>query len=137
MNPVTNSGQGKVIAVIDDEVQIRKALGRLLGSFGYETETFEDGAIFLEAQSRRAYACILLDLHLPGISGWVVLERLTGQRRHPPILVVTAEDRVGTRSRVMAMGASAYLIKPVDEVPLITELERSLGSADGASSEPH
>lgn len=116
-----------VIAVVDDEAAMCKALGRLLGSFGLETEAFADGVTFLEAQSRRKYGCVLLDLNLRGISGWEVLKVLARQPSHPPVIVVTAEDEPGTLLRVLDLGACAYVNKPVEEDWLLSEVLRHLG----------
>lgn len=135
MGPVTNPAP--VIAVVDDEASMRKALGRLLGTFGYETEAFADGAAFLAAQSHRDFVCVLLDLHLPGMDGWEVLKELAHQRSPLPVIVVTAEDDVGTQVRVLDRGACAYIVKPVEEERLMSEVVRILGSGGEPRFAPH
>lgn len=135
MGQVTNPSP--VIAVVDDEASMRKALGRLLGTFGYETEAFADGATFLAARSHRDFACVLLDLHLPGRDGWEVLKELAQQRSSLPVIVVTAEDEVGTPVRVLDRGACAYMVKPVEEERLMSEVERILGSGGKPGFAPH
>ena len=103
-----------VVAVVDDEPEMRKALRRLLASRGFRVEEFERGDEFLAAVGGRPWHCVLLDLHLPGINGFEVLEAL-GIRRIPvPVIVITAHDEPGTAERVSALGASAYLRKPVE-----------------------
>ena len=65
-----------LIAVIDDEESVRKALGRLLQSVGMMVETFSGGGEFLEALATRRPACAVADLHMPEMSGFDLLERL-------------------------------------------------------------
>jgi len=103
-----------VVAVVDDEPEMRKALRRLLATRGFRVEEYERGDEFLAAVGSRSLHCVLLDLHLPGINGFEVLETL-GIRRIPvPVIVITAHDEPGTAERVVALGASAYLRKPVE-----------------------
>jgi FixJ family two-component response regulator len=103
-----------VIAVVDDEPEMRKALRRLLATRGFRVEEYERGDQFLAAVGSRPLHCVLLDLQLPGINGFEVLEAL-GIRRIPvPVIVITAHDEPGTAKRVGALGASAYLKKPVE-----------------------
>ena len=114
------------IAVLDDEAQMRKALARLLRTHGYRVALFEDGESFLAAQARRPFACVLLDLQMPGMDGFSVLQTLqTGQRRSR-VIVITAHDHPGNEARVMELGAQAYLAKPVDEDPLLEAIARNL-----------
>ncbi len=117
------------IAVIDDEVQLRSALGRLLRSYGCEVALFEDGASFLKAHRERPYRCILLDLHMPGLNGFDVLGELSRQRSIAPVIVITGKDDPGNADRVLALGASSYLEKPVDEIHLIAAVTRALETA--------
>ena len=118
-----------VIAVLDDEAQMRKALGRLLRTHGYEVALFGDGPALLAAHAGRPFDCVLLDLHMPGLNGFAVLERLARGQPPPPVIVITGHDEPGNEARVAALGACAYLTKPVDEVPLLAAVVRSLETA--------
>jgi len=114
------------IAVLDDEAKMRQALGRLLRTHGYPVALFEDGVSLLAAQARQAFGCVLLDLHMPGMNGFSVLQALGARPGHPPVIVITGQDKPGNEARVTALGASAYLTKPVDEASLLDAVVRSV-----------
>jgi FixJ family two-component response regulator len=115
-----------VIAVVDDEAKMRTALGRLLRTHGYAVALFQDGASLLAALAQQPFGCVLLDLHMPGLNGFSVLQALGALPRRPPVIVITGQDEPGNEARVTALGACAYLTKPVDEVPLLDALARNL-----------
>ena len=115
-----------VIAVLDDEPQMRKALGRLLRLHGYEVALFENGQSLIGALAQGSLDCILLDLHMPGLNGFGVLHFLAGQPSRPPVIVITGHDEPGNAARATELGASDYLLKPVDEIPLLEAITRSL-----------
>jgi FixJ family two-component response regulator len=103
-----------LVAVVDDEEPIRRALERLFRSAGLETETFASGAAMLEDLARREPDCVVLDLHMPGMSGFELQGLLAQRARRIPVVVLTGQDTPETFARATAGGASAYLRKPVD-----------------------
>lgn len=107
-----------MVAVLDDEASLRVALRRLLRAHGFEVTLFEDGPSLLAAHSRHPFGCILLDLHLPGMNGFAVLERLAAPPP-PPVVVITGHDLEACADRVLQLGARACLAKPVEETPLL------------------
>jgi FixJ family two-component response regulator len=109
-----------LIAVLDDEPQFCKALARLLKSYGYDVVTFARGEEFLEACESRLPHCLLLDLHMPDLSGFEILERLAA--RPLPVLVITGHDQAGNAERVRALGAVDYFLKPVNETQLLAAI---------------
>jgi len=117
-----------LIAVLDDEPQFCKALGRLLKAHGFEVATFTRGEEFLEACASRLPDCLLLDLHMPGLSGFEVLERMAG--RHVPVLVITGHDQLGNAVRVRALGAVNYFLKPVNGAQLLAAIRDALSHAE-------
>jgi FixJ family two-component response regulator len=120
-----------VIAVIDDDASVRRALQRLLQSAGFMVETFATAREFLEANDWPQTACLVLDVHLPAISGVQLQAYLAASGVPIPIVFITAYDDVSTRERVNRAGAVAYLRKPVDQSTLIEAISRALGQ--GAS----
>lgn len=108
-----------VVAVLDDEAPMRKALGRLLKIHGFAVESFADGGEFLTAAALHPPDCLLLDLHMPGITGFDVLATLADRPAPPPVVVITAHDEPGTAERALKLGAAAYLLKPLDEDALL------------------
>ena len=119
------------VAVVDDEAAVRKALQRLLRSFGMEVETFPSGAEFLEAMRTREPDCVVLDLHMPGVNGFEVQTRLAESGTRLPVVVITGHDTVETKARVMNAGAAAYLLKPIDERVLLDAIATAISGHRG------
>ncbi len=103
-----------LVAVVDDEEPVRRALERLFRSAGLETETFSSGGAMLEDLARREPDCVVLDLHMAGMSGFEVQDLLARRERRIPVVVLTGHDTPESFARATAAGASAYLRKPVD-----------------------
>jgi FixJ family two-component response regulator len=114
---------GPVVAVLDDEPEMRKALRRLLTCRGFRVEEYECGEDLLAALGSHSLDYLLLDLHMPGINGFDVLEAIHSRQILVPVIVITAHDEPGTADRVRALGAAAYLKKPVDRDALLAAIE--------------
>ncbi len=112
-----------VIAVLDDEPEMRKALRRLLTSCGFRVEEYACGEELLAVVSSHPPDYLLLDLHMPGVSGFDVLEAILTRRIPLPVIVITAHDEPGTAEHVRSLGAAAYLKKPVDKATLFAAIE--------------
>ena len=112
-----------VIAVLDDEPEMRKALRRLLACRGFRVTEYERGEDLLAALDSQPLDCLLLDLHMPGTNGFDVLAAFQTRRITAPVIVITAHDEPGTAERVRALGASAYLKKPVDRDALLAAIQ--------------
>jgi FixJ family two-component response regulator len=117
-----------LIAVLDDEPKFCRALARLLKTHGFEVVTFTRGEEFLEACASRLPICLLLDLHMPGLSGFEVLERIAA--RHVPALVITGHDQPGNAERVRSLGGLNYFLKPVNEAQLLAAIHDALGHSE-------
>lgn len=113
----------KTIGVLDDEPEMRKALRRLLGSQGYEVTEFASGKKFIDSLGKHHLDCLLLDLHMPDINGFDVLEMLHSQSNPMAVIVITAHDTQETAEQVRALGAIAYLRKPVDKDELFAMID--------------
>ena len=113
-----------LIAVLDDEPQFCKALARLLKTHGFEVVTFTHGEETLAACASRLPDCLLLDLHMPGLNGFDILERISA--RHVPVLVITGHDQPGNAERVRALGGLDYFLKPVNETQLLVAIRDAL-----------
>ena len=116
------------IAIVDDEEPVRKALKRLLRASGLDAESYASGQDFLEAAVLREPDCVLLDLHMPRMSGLQVLRALQAARRALPTVIITAHDAPETREQCLAAGASAYLRKPLEEHELLDTITAALGA---------
>jgi len=113
--------------VVDDEESVRRALGRLIRSFGFEAELFASGSALLASLPAREPDCVVLDLHMPGIDGFETQLRLAKSGRGIPVVVVTGHDTPEAHSRAMASGAKAYLRKPVDQRTLFDAIREAVG----------
>jgi len=104
---------------------MRLALGRLLRTHGYNVEPFESGDDFLKTVESDRPDCMLLDLHMPGTTGFDVLESMSSRHTSVPVIVITGHDEPGNTERVRALGAADYLLKPLDESILIEAIQRA------------
>ena len=116
-----------VIAVVDDEEPVLRALHRLLRSAGLQVQTFNSGQAFLCALADSEFDCVVLDLHMPVVDGLEVLERLASRQIKPGVVVITGYDTPETVRRVMESGAAAYLRKPVDGPALLNAIASVVG----------
>ncbi|MFM1942572.1 MAG: hypothetical protein RI897_1554 [Verrucomicrobiota bacterium] len=116
-----------VIAVLDDEPQMGKALGRLLRTHGFEVVCFTSGAELFAAFSARLRDCLVLDLHMPHLNGFEVLEWLAAQQIPVPVVVITGHDQPGNSERARELGAVDYLLKPLGESQLLAAIRRAIG----------
>jgi FixJ family two-component response regulator len=114
------------IAVVDDEEAIRKALKRLLRAAGLEAEAYASGKAFLDAAAQRLPDCVLLDLHMPSMSGEQVLTNIRKMAGRPPVVIITGHDTPETRDKCLAAGAAAYLRKPLDDRLLLNAISAAL-----------
>jgi FixJ family two-component response regulator len=114
--------ESPLIVVVDDDASFCTAIGRLLRLWGFRTESFASAEEFL-LQPSSAH-CLILDLHLGGMSGLELQARLAQEGRQVPIVFVTAMEGQVIRRKALAAGAAEYLEKPFDECRLLEVLYR-------------
>ncbi len=115
-----------LIAIVDDEPSVCRALARLVRSHGMRAETFSDGQAFLarlEGGDGFEPECVLLDIHMPGFSGLDVQAELNRLGRALPIVFITAHDVPQLRDRAMAAGAVTVLQKPIRDDALFRAIQ--------------
>jgi FixJ family two-component response regulator len=117
-----------MIAVVDDEESVRKAVVRLLQAAGHTARGFASGNEFLQNWLAERPDCLMLDLQMPGVSGTDVQRALNRAGAHLPVIIITASDASSAREECMREGAVAYLCKPLDERQLLTALRVALGA---------
>ena len=115
-----------VVAVLDDDPQMRKALRRLLAAHGFRVEVYERGTDYLAALSSCREDCLLLDLHMPETNGFDILKAFESQKILTPVVVITGHDEPGTAAHALSLGATAYLTKPVDELALLSAIKSAI-----------
>jgi FixJ family two-component response regulator len=128
-------GSVLVIAVVDDEECVRKALERLLRSAGFKIACFRSGEEFLESLEICQPDCAILDLHLPGLSGLEVQVCLRRNRISVPCVIMTGRDEPGTREQILASGAYGYLTKPFDQRALLKLICAAVDATNRGASE--
>jgi len=125
--------QAKRILVIDDDSRNRKLVETLLRAGGHDTRSAESGKAALDAVATDPPDLILLDLMMPGMDGFEVLQRLKAgpATRDIPIIMVTALDDDASRARLAAAGVSDVITKPVDRWALQACVDKLLGDTSG------
>jgi len=114
------------IAVLDDEPQMGKALGRLLSSHGLEATTFTLGGELLAACALKQPDCLLLDLNMPVMDGFEVLERLKQAGLRFPVIIITSVDSPEARERAMSVHPAAFFRKPLDGQTLLDAVDLAI-----------
>jgi len=118
---------GPLLAVVDDDADVRVALTRLVSSAGFAVETFGSGAEFLRSLQDHEPDCLVLDLHMPEMSGFDVQCALAGGHPGIPVIVITGHHTPESRARAMQLGAKSYLRKPVNDSVLLEAIEMAIG----------
>jgi len=118
-----------IVYLVDDDPDVRAALGRLLGSAGLDVVTFESPAEFLEGFDRKACACLLLDLAMPGVDGLQLQRILEQETRSLPIVFLTGQGDVASSVQAMKGGAVDFLQKPIDDEVLLLAVAQALEKA--------
>jgi FixJ family two-component response regulator len=125
---VTNNSK-PLIAIVDDDESVCRAIKRLVRSLGMDADIFTSGQEFaelMEAMPLLQADCVILDVQMPGLSGLEVQERLAKSHSRLPVIFITAHDDLGLRERGLAAGAVAFLRKPFNDELLIRTLRAAL-----------
>jgi len=118
-----------LVAVVDDDASVRRALTRLLQSAGLRVLTCASATEFLATGVSSAPDCVILDIHLGGMSGLEMLSRLRESGCSLPVLIITAHDDAQTREAAARVGCTAYLRKPLDGKMLLDEVAAAMKRA--------
>ena len=108
-----------LIALVDDEESVRRALARMLSASQFDVDVFATGQEFLDSLRTRLPDCVVLDYQMPGLTGRDVQRQLSLGQIHLPISGVTAHDQPALREQCLADGAVAYLSKPLQRERLV------------------
>ncbi len=112
------------ILVIDDEESLRHTLGRVLRQAGYEVTTAGEGTQALRLdndgyENERPFDVVYLDIRLPGKDGLQVLKEIRQRDPYLPVILLTAFGSVATAVEALRLGATDYLLKPLDPEVLV------------------
>jgi len=112
-----------VIAVVDDDLKVRTALQRLFRSAGFQVKLFSSGPEFLATLPAGSPDCLLLDLHMLGLTGIDVQRQLLAVGVKFPVVLITGRDEPGLADRALAAGVAAFLVKPLEGNQLLQTVQ--------------
>jgi chemosensory pili system protein ChpA (sensor histidine kinase/response regulator) len=124
----------KVVVLADDSISVRKFVGRMLEKAGYRVKLASDGLEALEIVSQAPCDLVITDLEMPRTNGYELMLHLrqSTDTRHIPVMVVTSRAGAKHKERAMKEGASAFMVKPVQEDQLIAQVRQLIGSSGHA-----
>lgn len=118
------------IALVDDDLSVRRGLARLLRSAGYEAQAFASGQDLFDSGFAETADCLVLDLHLGRESGFDLLARLRAAGVKGTAMFITAFDSATYRDRARRVGARAFLAKPFDGRLLLDAVAEALAGTE-------
>jgi FixJ family two-component response regulator len=118
-----------LVCVVDDDRSVLRAVERLLRASAFAVATFASAEAYLQSEHRKTAGCLVLDVHLGGVSGLELQEQLAAAGTRTPIVFITAWDDATARERAHRAGAAGYLQKPFDDVALLGAVSRALAAA--------
>lgn len=116
------------MAVVDDDASVLKALARLLRACGYDVTAYASGAEFLGSLASGLPDCVVMDIHMPELTGLDVQAELEARDVRVPIIFITAYNDSALRQRALEHGAIAYLNKPLTEDTLIAAIKMAVAN---------
>ena len=115
-----------IIYLVDDDPLVRKALSRLLRASGHEVVAMASAAEYLEAELENRPSCLVLDVHMPGVTGLELLDELNRCQSIVPVVFITGYGDIPSSVRAMKSGAVEFLEKPVDDADLLRAIDEAL-----------
>jgi len=113
------------VAVVDDDDSFLRAMERRLRAAGIQPVTYSSAEAFLRDENQTA-DCLVLDIHLGGMSGLDLRRRLASLGKDTPVIFVTAHDEPKIREEAQRLGCSAYLCKPVAGALLLEAITKAV-----------
>jgi FixJ family two-component response regulator len=117
--------QAPIIAIVDDDASVRRALQRLVESAGYTVQAFASAREFLDWLPLGQAACLVLDVQMNGMSGFDLQRRLA-----VPVIFITAHDDALTLERIRTSRAAGHLRKPIDAQAVLDAIRTAVDGKD-------
>lgn len=115
-----------LVAIVDDDPAIRGSVDSFLRSAGLTSLGFASAEDLLADAAQARWACIVTDLHMPGMTGLDLLAEITRRGWHHPVIVMTAYPTDASRNQALRGGAAAFLTKPIDPDGLLAAIEDAI-----------
>jgi FixJ family two-component response regulator len=130
MLPAMSTSRNIYIAVIDDDESICRSMGRLLRAAHLQSVTYPSAETFLSDTNRPVFACLVLDIQLPGMSGLDLRQRLAAVQDVTPVVFITAHDDPAVRAQAEAAGCAGYFRKTNSAAEVLATIRRAIGLED-------
>ena len=117
------------IYVVDDDESVRRALARLLRSADLNAETFSSADEFLNSPMQKEDSCIIIDIRMPGSTGFDLQQKLATYDIRIPVIVISASDDALIREHARELGAIGFFRKPVDDQALLDAISWAISGA--------
>jgi FixJ family two-component response regulator len=115
-----------LIAIVDDDRLIRRSLERLLKSAGLRAKSFDSAEDYLDEGDHDGICCIILDIGLPGMSGFELHRRLAAEPSRMPVVFISARDEAEVENKAAQAGAIAFLRKPFEDDALLNAVQAGM-----------
>ena len=115
-----------LISIVDDDESIRKGLGRLFRSVGFDVDGFASAEEFLNSGDLQGSSCLILDLRMPGMGGLELQSRLLAGNCRIPVIFLTANGDEQARAQALKAGAIDFVSKPFNEESLIRDVNKAV-----------
>jgi FixJ family two-component response regulator len=119
-------GRRRLVGIVDDDTAVRDSLQFLLEAAGFSVVTFQSAAQFLAAPAQDRIACLLLDHHMPEMTGLDLLRRLRRGRPDLPVALMTGSPSAEITRQALQLGATTVLEKPLTDHALFQFLGRAI-----------
>jgi FixJ family two-component response regulator len=122
------------IAIVDDDMSVRRALARVLSAHSFEVEIFGSAREFVTSPRLRNFECLILDHHMPDVTGLKLQIHLRRIGVVIPTIIITAYNEIGLQDKCIAAGAASFLVKPLDSEILIDAINCAGAQFKGSKS---
>jgi FixJ family two-component response regulator len=121
---------GTRVALVDDDASVRKALGRLLSASSFDIKIYGSAQEFLKSITTELPQCLVVDLHMPDLTGLDLQRHLTRAGVNIPTIIMTAHNEPGLRERCRSAGVADFLLKPLNGSTLIGAINSAVSHRD-------
>ena len=120
------ASERSLVSVVDDDESVRESLPDLLNEFGYAVRAFSSAEAFLSSDCVDRTKCLILDVMMPGMTGFDLQQELTRRGQKVPVIFISAHKDEALRSRAFKQGAVRFLNKPFSDTALLDALNAAL-----------